>query len=128
MIRKSLVLVAALVCLHLAGCATAEKILPLHDETLVYDLPLDLTYLRTMEAVDSRPGWELEGTDKEKGIIKVRNVQYSRLDDSDKRSLTILVRRISAARTSVALAPESQRSLGGGDMLQTIKEKLNAEQ
>lgn len=122
--RWTLVFFAAV---FLAGCATTKKILPLHDEMLVYELPYDLTYLRTLDALDLQKGWQLKETDKEKGLITIRNVDYQRLDDSDKRELTFVVKRVDRAHTSVQLVPNSQRTLSGGDMLKAIGEKLGAE-
>ena len=111
----------------LFGCATAKKVLPLHDEVLIYELPYDLTYLRTLEALDNQSGWVLDETEKEKGIIRIRNVEFSRWDDADLRSLTFNIKRIDRSHTSIALAPESQRSLNGGDMLKVIGDRLKAD-
>ncbi|HOG24438.1 MAG: hypothetical protein BWY44_01129 [Candidatus Omnitrophica bacterium ADurb.Bin292] len=122
-----MILTGALFCFYFSGCATVEKMLPFHDEVLVYELPLDLTYLRTTEAMETLPGWVIESTDKEKGVIAARNVEYSRLDDSDTRTVTVLVKRVDRTHTSVTLAPESQRSLSGGDMLKAIDTMLSAE-
>lgn len=113
--------------LSLAGCATTKKVLPLHDEVLVYALPYDLTYLRTFEALDMQAGWLIDNTDKEKGMINIRNIDYARLDDSDKRKLSFLVKRVDRSHTSVQLAEDSQRTLCGGDLLKAVGEKLSAE-
>lgn len=121
------VFLIALFGLILAGCSTTEKILPLHDEVLTYELPYDLTYLRALDALNAQSGWLLEQTDKEKGIIKVRNIEYSRLDDADLRTLAFRVKRIDRTHTSVALAPESQRSLNGGDLLEAVDAQLRRE-
>jgi len=111
----------------LSGCATAKKVLPLHNEVLTYELPYDLTYLRTLDALNAQSGWLLEETDKEKGLIRVRNIEFSRLDDKDLRVLTFHIKRVDRSHTSVALAPESQRSLSGGDLLKAVGERLQAE-
>lgn len=113
--------------LGLASCATGTKGLTLHDEVLIYALPYDLTYLRTLDALNLQDGWELAQTEKEKGIIRVQNTQYSRFDDSDKRSLTFLVKRVDRDHTSVSLAPESQRILSGGDILKAVGKQLSSE-
>ena len=55
--------------LGLVGCNTVGKMLPPNDRVLVYPLPYDLTYLRTMEILDTTSDWQLEETDKEKGTI-----------------------------------------------------------
>ena len=111
----------------IAGCTTAKKILPLHDEVLRFNLPYDLTYLRAAEALQRVAGWELESTEKEKGIILVRNINYSSFDDADKRIATVLIKHIGARETSVQLAPESQRILGGGTLLENISRIMDQE-
>ena len=110
-----------------AGCAAGKKIFPLHDEVLKVHLPYDLTYLRTEEALERIPGWELEMTEKEKGVIVVRNINYSTWDDADKRNATFWLKRIGPRETSIQLAPESQRVLGGGDLLEQITHYLDNE-
>ena len=91
------------------GCAVNKKLTPLHDVILVYKLAYDLTYLRAVHAIQDVKGWALEETDKEKGIIRVRNLDFSLFDDSDQRIISILIKRDSRSETSVQLAPESQR-------------------
>ena len=114
--------------LSLTGClTTGEKIFPVHDEVLIYNLPYDLTYLRTLEALENVNDWELEETEKEKGIITVRNIAFSRLDDADKRSATVLIKRVSRNETSVTLAPQSQRVVGGDELLKRISQFLTRE-
>ena len=53
---------AALFCLLLlsAGCVHDTAVRPLHNEVLRYPVAYDLAYLRTLEALQSLPGWELE--------------------------------------------------------------------
>ena len=120
------ILVAALgICL--AGCAAGNKVLPLHDEVLYFKLPYDLTYLRTGEALERVEGWELEQTEKEKGVIVIRNTNYSSWDDADKRSATFWLKRIGPKETSVQLAPQSQRILGAGMLLERVTQYLDRE-
>jgi hypothetical protein len=121
------VLFITFICSGLTGCATSKKVLPLHDEVLSYELPYDLTDLRTLDALNAQDGWQLEATDKEKGMIRIRNVQYTRLNDRDRRVLTFTITRVDRRHTSVALAPESQRTLSGGDMLKAISARLKNE-
>jgi len=102
------------------GCAVAEKVLPVHDEILIYNLPYDLTFLRVMEAVDAVPGWDLQLTKKAQGIIQARNINFSQFGDADKRQVTVLLRSLGRKETSVQLAPESQRVIGGGKILERI--------
>lgn len=113
--------------LFLAGCSLHKEIIPLHDEVLTYNLPYDLAYLRSVEALESMEGWDLEMTEKEKGLIQVRNVQFLTLTDSDKRVARILLKRKDRFQTIVKLAPESQRVVGGGDLMQKIGEVLSRE-
>jgi hypothetical protein len=116
--------------LGLAGCNSVGGVLPPNDEVLVYKLPYDLTYLRTMEALNSVGSWELEETDKEKGLISVRDTNYSRLDDSDLRVITFVVKRVDRGTTSVFISPEnpkSQKIFGGKKLLEAIGEALNRE-
>ena len=115
--------------LFLTGCQSIQKspIYPAYDETLLYQLPYDLTYLRTLDALSNIPGWELDLTEKEKGIIRVRNLDWSKLDDSDKRLISFNVRRVSRTETSIQIAPESQHTLGGGDLMKLINQYVSAE-
>ena len=113
--------------LGFVGCNTVGEILPPNDEVLVYKLPYDLTYLRTMEALDSAGTWQLEETDKERGLISVRDTNYSRLDDSDLRVITFLVKRVDRGTSSVSIDPKSQKVFGGKKLLEAIGEALGRE-
>lgn len=125
--KKIAVLLLILSLMPVSGCAVRDAILPLHDEVLVYPLPYDLTYLRTVEAVENVAGWELEETEKEKGIIGARNVNYSRFADADKRLIRLAVKRVSRNETSIQILPASQRVIGGDKILNRIREFLDAE-
>ena len=51
------------VLLALSGCIhnqVSKAVLPAHDDVLVYELPFDLVYLRTLEALENVDNWELE--------------------------------------------------------------------
>ena len=116
--------------LGFTGCNTVGEVLPSNDEVLVYKLPYDLTYLRTMEALNSVENWQLEETDKERGMISVRDTNYSRLDDSDLRVITFVVKRVDRGTTSVSISPDnpkSQKVFGGKKLLETIGEALGRE-
>ena len=113
--------------LGLVGCNTVGKMLPPNDRVLVYPLPYDLTYLRTMEILDTTSDWQLEETDKEKGTIRVRDTNYSRFDDSDLRVITFLVKRVDRGTTSVSIEPESQKVLGGKKLLEAVDATLSHE-
>lgn len=113
-----------------SGCALSRiggKVMPTYDEVLIYDLPYDLVYLRSLEALESLPDWELEETEKEKGIIRVRNINFSTFTDADQRTATVLVTRINRQKTSVALAPHSRHVVGGGDLLERVSLYLSRE-
>ena len=115
-------------CLGISAAACAHnKVLPVHDEVLIYKLPFDLTYLRAEEALERVEGWELQMTEKEKGLIVIRNTNYSSFSDADKRNATFLVKRVGPKETSVELAPQSQSVLGGGDLLRKIAKYLDRE-
>lgn len=126
--KRKLVLFV-LLGLSAVGCAGKEKpVLGLvHDEVLTFPLPLDLTYLRTMEAIERHPDWELDTTVKDQGVIYIRNVRYSSFADADQRRATLLVKRVGPKTTSVQLAPESQAVVGAGEVLDLIKQTLARE-
>lgn len=125
---KSFSMIALVLMLGLgfAGCNTVGEVLPPNDEVLIYKLPYDLTYLRTMEALDSGT-WQLDDTDKERGIITVRDTDYSRLDDSDLRVITFLVKRVDRETTSVSIDPKSQKIYGGKQLLEAVGAALGRE-
>jgi hypothetical protein len=113
--------------LGLAGCNTVGKVLPPNDEVLVYKLPYDLTYLRTLDVLTTIGHWQLEETDKEKGFINVRDMNYSRFDDSDRRVITFVIKRVDRETTSVSIDPNSQKVFGGKELLDAIGEALGRE-
>lgn len=101
--------------------------LPLHDEVLVFPLPYDRAFLRTMEAVDAHPEWDLELSDKESGILKIRNYRYSSYADADQRTATLLVKRLGPRRTSIEFDKDSRAVVGGDEVLKLIKQYLALE-
>lgn len=113
--------------LAFVGCNTIGEVLPPNDEVLTYKLPYDLTYLRTLEVLNSVGGWQLEETDKERGLIVVRDMQYSRLDDSDLRVITFVVKRVDYETTSVSIDKKSQKVFGGKKFLEIIGAALGRE-
>jgi len=125
--RFSTIVLILVLGLSLAGCNTVGKVLAPNDQVLVYQLPYDLTYLRTMEALDDNGDWQLEETDKEKGVLSVRDTNYSRLDDSDLRVITFLVKRVDRGTTSVSIDPKSQKVFGGKKLLDAVGEALGRE-
>lgn len=118
---KNTFLVAGLMLLTwMTGCASSIKDYPNYDQVLIYDRPYDYTYLKTLEALNSMPDWTLEETDKVKGLIVLRNVQYGHLFDRDKWVARFTVKSLGRKQTSVALEPASQRLEQGGELLKRI--------
>ena len=113
--------------LGLAGCNTVGEVLPPNDEVFVYKLPYDLTYLRTLDVLTAIENWQLEETDKERGFISVRDMNYSRFDDSDLRVITFVIKRVDRETTSVSIDPKSQKVFGGKKLLDAIGEALGRE-
>ncbi len=109
------------------ACVNKPPILPPHDEILVYSLPFDLVFLRTLEAVENVSDWELLETEKEKGIIVARNVHYTSFDDAEKRKAELLITRLDRGQTTVQLAPRSQRVIGGAELMKKISERVSRE-
>ncbi|MBN1688797.1 MAG: hypothetical protein JW893_06820 [Candidatus Omnitrophica bacterium] len=121
---KKWIFVLIMIVFVVGGCTLHEELLPLHNEVLMYKLPYDLTYLRTFEALETFDDWEIEETEKGKGLIRVRNLAYGSFGDADKRIITFYIKRYNRDMTTVQLAPESQRVLGGGMLLERIGEFL----
>ncbi len=113
--------------ISLVGCAAENAILPLHDEVLRVPASYDVAYLRTLETLERVEGWELESTEKEKGILVARNINFSSLADADKRSATFWIKSLGPRETSIQLAPQSQRILGGNKLLQRISQSFSEE-
>jgi len=126
--RFNHILMTFVLAVTLTACASNRKpFLPVHDEVLVYPLAYDLTYLRTMDALMAVEGWDLEVTDKENGLIRVRNMDYTGLDNSDQRTATFILKRLNVRETSVELAPDSQQILGAGTLIKAVSAQLNRE-
>ena len=114
--------------LGLAGCNTpSSSVLPVHDEVLVYPLPMDLTFLRTMEAMTAHRDWQIDYTDKEKGLIFLRNLRYSSFADADLRTATLVLKRVGPRETSVELDKKSQSVRGGDEILDAVRQYLSRE-
>ncbi len=110
------------------GCAgNHSSLLPTHDEVLTYPLPYDLVYLRTLEAIQQNADWDLDWTDKEKGVISIRNMRYSSFADADKRQALLLVKRVNEKETTVQFDSSSQSVVGGDEVLSLIRGQLSRE-
>ena len=118
--------IAAATLAFVIGCTTMDPHPVRYDQVLVYDTPYDYTYLRTLEAVNTFSDWVLEETDKEKGLIVLRNTQYGHLFDRDKVSARFVVTRVSQSQTSVALEPDSQQIQQGKKLLDQIDAMIKA--
>ena len=126
--RFSAIVLILILGVGLTGCNTARrKVVPPCDQVLVYKLAFDLTYLRALEALGSQGSWQYEETDKEKGLISVRDMNYSSLDDSDVRVISFVVKRVDRETTSVALTPKSRQVYGGAGLMKAVDEALRRE-
>ena len=110
-----------------SGCAGNPKVLPKHDDVLLYPLAYDLVYLRTIEALESVPKWEVDEMEKERGIIRVRNTDYQTPGDADQRVITFVLSRIGKRETSVQIDPDSQHVVGGDSLLTNITKFMKRE-
>ncbi len=115
----SLLILSLILVAFISSCASVKEY-PKYDQVLVYNKPFDLTFLRTLEALNSFPGWALEETDKTKGVIILRNTEYGNLFDRDKWVVKFNVVSLGRKKTSVAIDSESQRNVKGGDLLKRI--------
>lgn len=120
-VRPFLLIFAASVLVF--GCAGLEDH-PVYDRVHVYNKPFDYTYLRVIEALNALPNWLLEETDKEKGILVYRNIQYGHLFDYDKQTARLVVSRVSISQTSVRLDPPTQKVEGAAEMFQKIDDLM----
>lgn len=124
MSREKMPIWAAVAALVFLTSACTPRGLLRADEVLVYNRAYDFVFLRTMEAVDNVPNWSLSDTDKEKGLLSVRSMNFSSGFDAEKRIATFVVKRISRRKTSVELEPQSQTVIGGKELLRAIDQLL----
>ena len=104
----------------LSSCASSLKEYPKFDQVLIYEKPYDLTFLRTLEALNTVAGWTLEETDKGKGMIMLRNTEYGNLFDRDKWLVRFNVVSLGRKKTSVSIDPSSQSNAMGGELLKRV--------
>jgi hypothetical protein len=111
------------------GCTSdgKPKLLEVHDEVIVSPYAMDYTYLRALEAVQAMPDWELDRTDKEKGILHVRNLRFSSFADADLRTATLQLKRLGPRQTSIQFTQETQSIVWGDEILKAIKQNLALE-
>lgn len=107
----------------LSACSSVQEF-PRYDQVLVYDKAYDYTFLRTLEALNTFPDWTVEETDKEKGLIVLRNVEYGHMFDRDKWVARFHVKRLDRKKTSVELEPESQQIEQAGELLRRIDQVM----
>ena len=107
----------------LNGCSSLRDF-PAYDQVLTYNRPYDFTFLKTMEALNTFPDWILEETDKNKGLIVLRNINYGNVTDRDKWEARFIVKSLGRNQTSVALEPDSQHSVQGGELLKRIDQVM----
>jgi len=104
--------------LLLTGCV--HNLLISDARVLTYERPYDFTFLAVIRAVEGVPDWELSSTDQPNGVVIAQNLKYWDVLDADKRSATLVVKRVSRSETSVALAPESRNIIGVSDLLDAV--------
>ena len=115
----------ALLGLGTFGCRHTEPFIEHNDEVLIYQLPYDLTYLRTMEALQMHDEWEIEETEKEFGVITVRNIAYGNFGDADKRKIVFNIKSMALGKTSVMIEPEYQHVPGGNKLMELVASYLS---
>lgn len=109
------------------SCKTTEPFIENNNEILIYQLPFDLTYLRTLEALQMHDDWEIEETEKEFGIITVRNIAFGTFGDADKRKVVFNIKSTGNRETSVSIDPQYQRVPGGNKLLELVASYLSRE-
>ena len=118
--RSYSVLVFSFILLALVSGCSSVKEYPKFDQVLVYEKPYDYTYLKTLEALNTVSGWVLEETDKNKGLIVLRNTEYGNLFDRDKWVVRFNVVSLGRKKTSVSIDSVSQRNEMGGELLHRV--------
>ncbi len=118
------VLMASAGCASLKKCGAKcdEKVV--YDQVLTYDKPYDYVYMKTLFALNDYPNWLLDETDKEKGIIVLRDIQFGHMFDRDKWLVRVSIKRINIKETSVSLTPETQECPEGGKILDRIDQVM----
>ena len=116
---------ALILSLCAVGCAGAEERLS-YDKVHVYERPFDFTFLKTIQAVNNFENWILEETDKEKGILVFRNIEYGHLFDRDKQVARFVISRVGSDKTSVMLDPTTRKFEEAPEMFERIDSFVGA--
>ncbi len=117
--------------LGLAACAGSQKYLPIeqipagNNEEIHVAKAYDFVYLNVFDTVNALPDWAPDKTLKDEGLIRLKNTQFSRFDDSSNRVINLHIRRDSALQTSVYLDPDSRRVIGADQVLAAIRKKFS---
>lgn len=114
----------------LAACASSSPYLPVekipasNSEEIHVDKAFDFVYLNVFDAANEMKTWSPTKTLKDEGLIQLRNSQFSRFDESDRREIYLRVRRDTPMKTSVFLEPDSRRVIGADEVLAAVRKKL----
>ncbi len=129
---KSLVGVSLLLAFFFTACAHTSDYLPIekipagNNQEIHVAKAYDFVYLAAFDAINASSHWAPDLTSKDDGLIKARNTQYSRLDDSSNRIVLVRIRRDSLTQTSLYLDPGSRNVIGADEVLDAIRKKLNS--
>lgn len=124
-------LLSLVFCVLFSGCASKTCCLPSDQgpasnyQEIVVEKPFDFVYLAVFDVANMLSSWVPDQTVKNEGLIRLRNTQYSRFDDSDRRTIEINIRRDDNSHTRVLLAPQSRNVIGASDVFEAIRLKLD---
>ena len=127
---KSLTSITFLWAFLLTACASPSNFLPIekipagNSEEIHVTKPYDFVYLAVFDAANSSDHWTPSQTLKDEGLMRLRNTQFSRFDDSSARVVNVRIRRDSLTQTSVFLEEDSRRVIGADEVLDIIRKKL----
>jgi|GEM_PF-2882129 len=129
---KSLTSVTFLWAFLLMACASPSHFLPIekipagNSEEIHISKSYDFVFLSVFDAVNASDHWAPSQTLKDEGLIRLRNTQFSKIDDSSARAVDVRIRRDSLTQTSVFLDQDSRRVIGADEVLNAIRKKLIA--
>ncbi len=112
----------------LAGCGIFEKQPSIRYMVYTYEQPFDLVYLRAIETLDTNDDWAFSYTDKETGVIALRNMNYENWFGMDRQYVRFVVRHVSQTETSVEIDPSASQCKGTAcvQLLEKINTVLSA--